>query len=62
MASITTGLCPAERPPTTLASLVKLQHLALKIQRVCFSETLVSVYEYTRFHNPEEQRRKIYHR
>jgi hypothetical protein len=29
---------------------------ALKMESVCFSETLVSDYWFTRFHNPEEQR------
>jgi hypothetical protein len=30
---------------------------SLKKEAVCFSETLVSTYETTRRHNPEEQRR-----
>jgi hypothetical protein len=35
----------------------KVPYLALKMETICFSETLISTYESTRRHNPKEQPR-----
>jgi hypothetical protein len=37
-------------------------HPALKMETVCFSETLVSTYKSTRRYNPEEQHRHLHRR
>jgi hypothetical protein len=53
----------AKRFPATLVSLGTLSSSALKMEADCFSEMLVSTYEFARLHSPQQQQqRHLHHR